>query len=69
LVGRDSFQFASWFVVTYGFSFKNKGKLWSDNRSYVEIVIGSNEREEDKKLHKEYHRENPPPGRFRFQNQ
>jgi hypothetical protein len=38
-------------------------------RSYVETVRGSNEREEYKKLHKEYHRDTPPPRRFIFQNQ
>jgi hypothetical protein len=38
-------------------------------RSYAETVRGSNEREEDKKLHKEDHRDTPPPRRFRFQNQ
>jgi hypothetical protein len=37
--------------------------------SYAEIVRGSNEREEDKKFHKEYRKDTPPPIRFRFQNQ
>jgi hypothetical protein len=38
-------------------------------RIYAEIVKGSNEREEDKKPHKEDHIDTPPPKRFRFQNQ
>jgi hypothetical protein len=38
-------------------------------RSYIEIVRGSPEKKEDKKFHKEDHRDTPPPRRFIFQNQ